>query len=61
MIIFFSLEITCENEGCTAIVKLDVLVNHLADCAYSPNKFIQCENGCRMMILKDDLTVRFYL
>ncbi|CAF1243620.1 unnamed protein product [Adineta steineri] len=48
----YSLDISCENEGCTAIVKLDLLVNHLIDCEYSPKKLVQCENGCGMMILK---------
>ncbi|CAF1017025.1 unnamed protein product [Adineta steineri] len=47
------LDISCENEGCTAIVKLDLLVNHLIDCEYSPKKLVQCENGCGMMILKN--------
>jgi len=58
---FFSLDISCENEGCTAIIKLDVLVNHLIDCEYSPKKLIQCDNGCGMTILKDDQPVKFYL
>ncbi|CAF1445972.1 unnamed protein product [Adineta steineri] len=48
------LDISCENEGCMAIVKLDLLVNHLIDCEYSPKKLVQCENGCGMMILKSD-------
>lgn len=55
---FFSLEISCENEGCTAIMKLDILNNHLIDCDYSPKKLIQCENGCGMLIIKDDISVR---
>ncbi len=50
------LDISCENEGCSAIIKLDVLVNHQIDCEYSPKKYIQCENGCRMMISKDELS-----
>ena len=57
----FSLDITCENEGCTVIVKLDGLANHLAECEYGPKKFHQCENGCGMMIAKENLSVRFYL
>ena len=56
-----SLDISCENEGCSAIIKLDLLVNHLHECQFSPKKFLQCENGCRMIIAKDDLPVRFIL
>ncbi len=52
------LNITCENEGCTAIVKLDALVNHLAECDFNPKKLVECENGCGMMISKDNVTVR---
>ncbi len=55
------MDISCENEGCTAIVKLDALNNHLIDCEYSPKKLIQCQNGCGMTILKDDLLVKFNL
>jgi len=50
------LDISCENEGCTARIKLDTLGNHLMDCEYSPKKLIQCENGCGMIISKDDLS-----
>jgi E3 ubiquitin-protein ligase NRDP1 len=39
-------------------VKLDALGNHLAECEYNPKKVIQCENGCGMMISKDDLQVK---
>ncbi|CAF1276658.1 unnamed protein product [Rotaria magnacalcarata] len=48
------LDIRCENEGCMTIVKLEVLTNHLADCEYTKNKVIQCENGCGMIISKDN-------
>ncbi|CAF1247721.1 unnamed protein product [Rotaria sp. Silwood1] len=46
------LEIMCENEGCTTVVKLDVLASHLADCEYDKNKLIQCKNGCGLIISK---------
>ncbi len=52
------LNITCENEGCTAIVKLDALANHLAECDFNPKKLVECENGCGLMISKDNVTVR---
>jgi E3 ubiquitin-protein ligase NRDP1 len=55
----FRLDITCENEGCVVIVKLDVLVNHLEECEFGPEKLIQCENGCGMTISKENLSVRF--
>jgi hypothetical protein len=55
------LNITCENEGCTAIVKLDALANHLAECDFNPKKLVECENGCGMMISKDNVTVRIDL
>ena len=57
MFSFNSLNITCENEGCTAIVKLDALANHLADCDFNPKKLVECENGCGMMISKDNVNV----
>jgi hypothetical protein len=52
------LNITCENEGCTAIVKLDALANHLTECDFNPKKLVECENGCGMMISKDNVTVK---
>ncbi len=58
---FDRLNITCENEGCTAIVKLDALANHLAECDFNPKKLVECENGCGMMISKDNVTVRIDL
>lgn len=60
MVFFFllRLNITCENEGCTAVVKLDTLANHLAECDFNPKKLVECENGCGMMISKDNITVR---
>lgn len=51
------LSIKCENEGCTEIVKLDTLPNHLAVCEFNPKKLIECENGCGIFVSKDDLRV----
>lgn len=56
----FSLDIICENEGCGIVVKLDHLANHLTDCQYSQKKIIQCENGCGIIMSRDDLQVRFH-
>lgn len=53
-----SLDISCANDGCSVIVKLDLLSRHLIDCQFSPKKYFQCSNGCRMNICKDDLSVR---
>lgn len=50
------LDIRCENDGCTSIIKLDLLVNHLNDCQYSPKKLIQCKNHCGITIFKDDIS-----
>lgn len=49
------LSIKCENEGCTEIVKLDTIANHLAECEFNPKKLIECENGCGIFVSKDDL------
>lgn len=49
------LDITCENEGCAIVVKLDHLANHLTDCQYSQKKLIQCENGCGIIVSSEDL------
>lgn len=51
------LDISCENEGCSAIVKLDLLARHSIDCEFSPKKYLQCSNGCQMNISKEDLPV----
>lgn len=57
-LIRFSLNVTCENDGCTAIVKLDALAAHLVECEFNPKKLIECQNGCGMLISKESLTVR---
>ena len=52
-----SLSISCDNDGCPAVVKLDALSAHLAECGYNPKKLIACEKGCGMMFSKEELTV----
>lgn len=51
------LQISCENVeyGCTAIVKLDVLATHLEECEHNPKKPIPCEQGCGLVIPKDEV------
>ena len=53
----FRLQISCDNTeyGCTAIVKLDVLATHLEECEHNPKKPIPCEQGCGLIIPKDEL------
>lgn len=50
------LEIKCENEGCSTIVRLEHLDNHLADCEHNKNRLIQCQKGCEMMISQDQFS-----
>lgn len=51
------LSITCDNSvyGCTLVVKLDSLSSHLKDCEFNPKRPISCEQGCGMIIPKDEL------
>ncbi|KAK3083181.1 hypothetical protein FSP39_015890 [Pinctada imbricata] len=51
------LQIACENaaNGCTAVVKLDMLAQHLQECEHNPKKPIHCEKGCGLVIPKDEL------
>lgn len=51
------MEITCENEGCSAVVKLDHLSAHHIECEFSPNVYFQCENGCEQSISKEERLV----
>lgn len=50
------LSISCDNAvyGCTQILKLDVLANHLEDCEHNPKKPFPCERGCGSVIPKDE-------
>lgn len=51
------LVINCDNVtfGCTQTVKLDVLSTHLQECEYNPKKPVHCEQGCGLIIPKDEL------
>lgn len=52
----FRLCISCDNAiyGCTHILKLDALSNHLEDCEHNPKKPLPCELGCGSVIPKDE-------
>ncbi|XP_076350723.1 E3 ubiquitin-protein ligase NRDP1-like isoform X1 [Tachypleus tridentatus] len=49
--------ITCDNSsfGCGAVVKLDRLTAHEAECEYNPKRPVQCQQGCGLVIPKDEL------
>lgn len=53
------LHIACDNKeyGCTAVVKLDMLPNHLNECEFNPKKPVHCELGCGLVVPKDELKV----
>lgn len=53
------LHITCDNSGygCTVVVKLDMLPNHLNECEFNPKKPVHCELGCGLVVPKDELKV----
>lgn len=49
--------INCDNSvyGCQLIVKLDSLVGHLKECQHNPKRPVSCEQGCGLIIPKDEL------
>lgn len=51
------LNINCDNKpyGCQAVLKLELLPNHLAECEFNPKKPLPCEKGCGLIIPKDEL------
>ncbi|XP_078043529.1 E3 ubiquitin-protein ligase NRDP1 elgi [Augochlora pura] len=51
------LSISCDNvmHGCPEVVKLDNLVSHLEKCEYNPDRPMLCEQGCNVVILKNEL------
>lgn len=51
------LTIRCDNMpfGCPAMVKLDSLPAHLQECEFNPKKPVQCEEGCGLVVPKDEL------
>lgn len=51
------LNIQCDNKpyGCNAVLKLELLSNHVNDCEFNPKKPLPCEKGCGLIIPKDEL------
>ncbi|CAG9830505.1 unnamed protein product [Diabrotica balteata] len=49
--------ITCDNAqyGCTRVLKLDALTAHLEECEHNPKRPLPCEQGCGLIIPKDEL------
>lgn len=49
--------ITCDNivYGCQVSIKLDSLGTHLEQCEYNPKRPTLCEQGCNLIIPKDEL------
>lgn len=46
----------CENSnyGCQSVIKLDSLDSHLSECEYNPKRPFPCEQGCGLIIPKDE-------
>lgn len=55
--LLFRLCINCDNaqHGCTRILKLDMLAAHLEECEHNPKRPLPCEQGCGLVIPKDEL------
>ena len=53
------LNINCDNAafGCTQVLKLDALTNHLEECEHNPKRPLPCEKGCGFVIPKDEFKV----
>lgn len=51
------LSINCDNAqyGCTRTLKLDSLAAHLEECEHNPKRPLPCEQGCGLIIPKDEL------
>lgn len=49
--------INCDNVmyGCQSVIKLDSLASHLEECEYNPKRPMPCEQGCSLIIPKDEL------
>ncbi|XP_015437832.1 PREDICTED: E3 ubiquitin-protein ligase NRDP1 isoform X2 [Dufourea novaeangliae] len=49
--------INCDNViyGCQVIVKLDTLASHLEQCEYNPKRPMLCEQGCNLIVPKNEL------
>nr|SVE69843.1 EOG090X07HG [Eubosmina coregoni] len=55
--LLYRLQLTCDNAvyGCTAVLKLDVLQNHVSECEFNPKRPVPCELGCGLVVPKDEL------
>ena len=55
--VFNRLCITCDNAsyGCKSVMKLDSLSSHLEECEHNPKRPVPCEQGCGLVIPKDEL------
>ncbi|KAB7504847.1 E3 ubiquitin-protein ligase NRDP1 [Armadillidium nasatum] len=51
------LYIACDNKphGCVSVVKLDCLKTHLEECDFNPKRPVPCEQGCGLVVPKDEL------
>lgn len=51
------MSINCDNAqyGCSRTLKLDTLTSHLEECEYNPKRPLPCEQGCGLIIPKDEL------
>lgn len=51
------LTINCNNAdfGCGALLKLDVLNQHLSECEHNPKRPVHCELGCGLIIPLDEV------
>lgn len=48
------LNIKCDYQGCSALVKLDALEDHCKNCEFNPKKPVECAD-CGLTIAKDGL------
>lgn len=55
--VYFRLCINCDNAqyGCSRVLKLDSLAAHLEECEHNPKRPLPCEQGCGLIIPKDEL------
>ncbi|GLV45679.1 early girl [Carabus blaptoides fortunei] len=49
--------ISCDNVsyGCQMVLKLDSLAAHVVECEFNPKRPLPCEQGCGLIIPKDEL------
>lgn len=55
--------IMCDNAnfGCTTVVKLERLEVHKEECEHNPKRPVPCEQGCGLVVPKDELKVSLCL